>query len=272
VSRRWQRPAVIALVHTKSHRHHSSSASIRCVIFDSRGTARKNFKSLSTAIANISSHGLLKRDFHSEALGLASPKSNGRRLNGAERDIVLTDALIRLLYQLYYGKVDPKRLDRSWNFERKAPAGNTAQRISDALDSGRLDTIIAAATPGGSNYERLRSALRTYRAYAAKGGWLIVTSGGAIKPGDQNPAVAAIRQRLQITGEHLGASAGPADLYDNELIDAVGRFQARHGLDVDGVLGPATISAMNVSAKARVQPIRVNFERARWVLRSLKGE
>jgi L,D-transpeptidase YcbB len=232
----------------------------------------KNFTALSAAIADIASHGLLMRDFHPEVLGLVSPKSNDRRLTGAERDIVLTDALIRLLYQLYYGKVDPKRLDANWNFERNAPAGNTAERISAALDSGELKRIIAEITPNGSNYERLRAGLRSYRAYAAKGAWPIVAAGPAIKPGDQNPAVARIRQRLQITGEYTVASAGPTNLYDNALIEAVGRFQAKHGLDVDGVLGPATITAMNVSAKARVQQIRVNLERARWISRALKDK
>lgn len=232
----------------------------------------KNFRALSTAIAGIASHGLLMRDFHPEALGLASPKSNDRRLTGAEREIVLTDALIRLLYQLYYGKVDPKRFDSNWNFERKAPAGNTAQRISAALEADNLDAIIAEATPDGPNYERLRAGLRTYRVYVDKGAWPIVPAEGVIKPGDQNPAVAAIRQRLQITGEYTVTSAGPADLYDNALFEAVGRFQAKHGLDVDGILGPATIGAMNVSAKARVQQIRVNLERARWISRALKGE
>jgi murein L,D-transpeptidase YcbB/YkuD len=233
----------------------------------------KNFRALSTAIADIASHGLLMRDFHPEALGLASPKPNDRRLTGAEREIVLTDALIRLLYQLYYGKVDAKRFDANWNFERKAPAGNTAQRISAAFDSDSLDKIITEATPNGLNYERLRAGLRAYRTHAAKGAWPIVAAGGGvIKPGEQNPAVATIRQRLQITGEYIVTSDGPTDLYDNALIEAVGRFQAKHGIDVDGVLGPATISAMNVSAKARVQQIRVNLERARWISRALKDK
>ena len=235
-------------------------------------TNPKSFKALSTAIADVASHGLLIRDFHPEALGLASPRSGDRQLTGSERDIVLTDALIRLLYQLYYGKIDPKRFDANWNLERKAPAGNTAELISAALDAGDFTKIFALATPDGPNYERLRAALRTYRAYVAGGGWPTIADGPVLKPGDQDPRLEVVRKRLRVTGEFGASSAGPPDLYDNALVESVGRFQAKHGLDVDGVIGPATIRAMNVPAKARVDQIRVSLERARWITRALKGK
>jgi murein L,D-transpeptidase YcbB/YkuD len=50
---------------------------------------------------------------------------------------------------------------------------------------------------------------------------------------------------------------------------AVRSFQFRHGLDVDGVVGSATREAMNVSVEARIDQIRVNLERARWILREV---
>ena len=59
----------------------------------------------------------------------------------ADFDILLTDALVRLSYHLMFGKVDPERLDPSWNMSprhqwrgarRHHPAGT---RLRLALSS-----------------------------------------------------------------------------------------------------------------------------------------
>jgi murein L,D-transpeptidase YcbB/YkuD len=57
-----------------------------------------------------------------------------------------------------------------------------------------------------------------------------------------------------------------SDLYDPELAAAVMRFQERHELDVDGAVGPATRAALSVSVEERIDQIRVNLERQRWVM------
>ena len=76
---------------------------------------RDNALSLAAAVTDAPSDGLLVQDFHSGALGLASAQSTQRKLSAAERDIVLSDAFVRLLYQLHYGKVSPQRFDTNWN-------------------------------------------------------------------------------------------------------------------------------------------------------------
>ena len=49
------------------------------------------------------------------------------------------------------------------------------------------------------------------------------------------------------------------------LAEAVQRFQARHGLQPDGVLGKDTLAALNVPLAARVGQIALSLERLRWL-------
>jgi murein L,D-transpeptidase YcbB/YkuD len=76
-----------------------------------------------------------------------------------------------------------------------------------------------------------------------------------------------------MAGEAAASKASLSDtLYDATLEVAVKGFQERHGLTPDGVVGPATLAALNVPIGARIDQIRVNLERARWVMHELKGE
>jgi murein L,D-transpeptidase YcbB/YkuD len=59
-------------------------------------------------------------------------------------------------------------------------------------------------------------------------------------------------------------------LFDPDLADAVERFQARHGLDADGIVGSQTIDAMNVPVESRIDQLKANLERTRWVFRDLE--
>lgn len=230
-----------------------------------------NQLALTAGVANAPSDGLSVRDFHPDVVGLT--RRAVRDVSPAQREIILTDALVRLLYQLHRGKVSPQRLDKDWNLKRRLDSAGAEEIISEALDTGSLEALIAAARPQGANHQRLRAALRLYREYAQQGGWPTIPAGPVLKPGMQDPRVALLRERLSITGEWT-PSLGPdgTDTYDADLVEATRRFQAQHGIDVDGVIGPATLRALNVSAAARVDQIRVNLERSRWISRSLEGQ
>jgi murein L,D-transpeptidase YcbB/YkuD len=59
--------------------------------------------------------------------------------------------------------------------------------------------------------------------------------------------------------------------YDEKTVAGVKRFQARHGLAADGVIGRGTVSTMNVSVDTRIRQILINMERYRW-LNTSEGE
>src|SRR5262245_44272998 len=78
-------------------------------------------------------------------------------------------------------------------------------------------------------------AIRTYAAIVSSGGWPTVPAGERLRLGNRNPAVVPLRQRLAVAGD-LGENIGVSDIYDSYVEAAVRRFQARHGLAVDGLM------------------------------------
>ena len=80
-----------------------------------------------------------------------------------------------------------------------------------------------------------------------KGGQPSVPEGETLHPNTRDPRVPMIRKRLSVTGD-LKSENLTSDLYDEELVEAVKGFQARHGMAVDGLIGHHTIAAMDASA------------------------
>jgi murein L,D-transpeptidase YcbB/YkuD len=113
-----------------------------------------------------------------------------------------------------------------------------------------------------SLYLRLQNALELYLQIADEGGWPAVPAGPTIKPGDDGPRVAALARRLLVTGD-LDSWHDDDQHYNDELRDAVLRFQARHGLETDALVGKNTLVALNVPVERRIAQLRLNLERSR---------
>ncbi len=112
--------------------------------------------------------------------------------------------------------------------------------------------------------------IERYRAIVRAGGWPTVPEGPTLDPGSIDPRVDALRDRLLVTGDLVpGTSAGPR--YDPALVAALQRFQARHGLAVDGRVGPATLRALNVPATQRLEQLE-GAEREKRALARLLGD
>jgi murein L,D-transpeptidase YcbB/YkuD len=79
--------------------------------------------------------------------------------------------------------------------------------------------------------------------------------------------VATLRSRLEISLDLTATVKEERDLFDAGLNQAVLRFQERHGLIADGLVGPATLAALNVPASDRLRQIEMNMERWRWLPR-----
>lgn len=108
-----------------------------------------------------------------------------------------------------------------------------------------------------------------YEAIVAQGGWPAVPQVERLRLGNRNPAVPALRERLAVSGDIDPAAAGSGDVYDSYVEAAVRRFQARHGLTVDGVVRQQTLKALNVPAQVRLAQLRINVVRLRTLSNNL---
>jgi murein L,D-transpeptidase YcbB/YkuD len=230
------------------------------------------------AIRNSTRDGLTPADYHLAALerlrrGPAGGKNSAAPAEAAaDFDLLLTDALVRLGYHLAFGKVDPEALDPDWNMRREIEPHDAVARLDAAIRNGRIDALLESLRPSQPVYARLVDALQRYRKIAARGGWREVPPGQTLKPGMTDARVVALRERLLAGGDPPQDIAAGSSLYDAPLEVAVRRFQRLHGLTEDGVAGKATLAAMNIPVERRIEQIRANLERARWVLHDLPSE
>src|SRR5262245_37708226 len=218
---------------------------------------------LTGAIRDAEADGLDPADYHLEAIERLRRDAAG----SVDLDLVLTDALVRLGYHVLFGKVDPEELDPDWNFAREIPGFDPAAELQRVIDSPDLRKAVDDAKQQHALYAGLKSALARYRAIAKSGGWGEVPPGPTLRAGEAGPRVKALRARLTASDDLSSAPA--SDAYDDELAAAVGRFQARHGLTPDGAAGARTVAEMNVPVEARIAQLRVNLERARWLLHDI---
>jgi murein L,D-transpeptidase YcbB/YkuD len=235
----------------------------------------KNVNDLLNELGNIEEDGLNPEDYHLsillvQKLYLEQSESPEPSLL-ADYDILLTDSLIRLTYHLYFGKVEPESLHPDWNMTRKINDTDPVENIQRTLRSAQLADALKRIRPQLKSYNLMRTALKKYRESQEAGGWEAVPEGPTLKPGITDERIPIIRKRLAITGHFEGTNT-KSDHFDEELEKAVVRFQKSHRLVADGAVGKNTYKALNVPVKRKIDQIRVNLERSRWISRNIPEE
>ncbi|UYG04980.1 L,D-transpeptidase family protein [Halomonas sp. LR3S48] len=237
-----------------------------------------------SALHTLESDGLHPRDYRPDELRNRhrAVYEDGADIEAqAQYDLFATRQLLLSLDHLQRGKVDPESLDTGWEVP-VAPPDYSLEAVSSAVDQQRFEALIGEVRPDFIPYQRLRSGLARYRNIEKLGGWpRLPERERALRPGDVDEDVPLLRERLAVVGEleiliadndiFPGGEFEAPDprLYDASLEAAVKRFQRRHLLEADGVIGRQTLAALNVPVERRIDQIRLNMERARWLLHGL---
>lgn len=226
--------------------------------------------SLGDALSDIWIDGLTPGDFQFEEIvgHLQSHRPASLPIAEAVRaDMLLTEAFLRAVYNLYFGKADPERLDPNINFTRSYEGDDPVPFLLESIAKGRIGEAFDWARPKNTRYQWLRQGMALYRQYQSAGGWDPIPTGSVLKPGVTDLRVAMLRKRLAVTGDLPADSLemGNARFFDEALKYALEHFQKRHGIDADGIAGADTLKVMNVPVQDRIDQIRVNLERWRWI-------
>jgi murein L,D-transpeptidase YcbB/YkuD len=220
---------------------------------------------LTQAVHRAAEHGLDPRDYHLDAIENLRRSGQLDASTPAELvdlELLASDAFLVFGSHLHHGRVNPETVDPEWLANRRSAAMHAV--LADAVTSARIEATLMSLAPHQPRYRRMVAAASQLRATALAGGWPEVPVGPKLEIGDSGGRVDALRARL-VASADLIAGVGQAGDFDEPLAEAVRRFQSRHGLDVDGVVGAATIAALNVSAAERLRQVEVNLERWRWL-------
>lgn len=221
--------------------------------------------SLLAAIEEVIDDGLRPEDYHLEALRSAlAPETGTDPERSAELDLLLSDAFLVLASHLNHGRVNPESIEAEWlALRRQTDPVPALERAAVGEDPALL---LDGMRPRYARYAALRRAFAGLRAVVDAGGWRVVPAGDPLEEGSEGDRVLALRARLVGSGDlDPDPPVGDPARFDAALGDAVRRFQTRHGLEPDGVVGQGTLAELVVPAAARLEQLRVNLERWRWL-------
>jgi len=235
--------------------------------------------SLIAGIRNSYRDGLHPEDYHLEAIEniLSTIRDRQRRnqplnhLRLVDLDLLLTDAFLVLGSHFFGGRVDPVTLDPDWHPSRREIDLGTV--LHDALANQRIQHSLKNLLPRHPDYFRLRESLAYYRTVKDDGGWPLIPEGPTMRKGDTGERIKALHKRLVLAGDYSEESLSDEhifdDTFDGTLEQAVIRFQKRHGLGTDGLVGRETLAQLNTYVEQRLQQVLLNMERWRWLPQSL---
>jgi L,D-transpeptidase YcbB len=225
------------------------------------------------AIRRLDEDGLTPADYHLAAIESLVAATSKAPSADAEADlqVLLTDAVAALVDHVRYGKVLPVTLDPRWNVDPRVGTPALETTLAELAAAAAPAQAIDSLKPTHFIYAGLKKELGRLREVSKAGGWPIVPPGAALKPGARDARVILIRKRLAATGELPASAPLDNEAYDADVAAAVKVFQERNRFTADGTIGKTTLDALNVSVASRIDQVRINLERARWVVGGLSN-
>jgi L,D-transpeptidase YcbB len=184
-------------------------------------------------------------------------------------------------------------------------AKDSKDLLTKAIEQNDLSVAFKEIDFNFPNADKLVLAINNLQTISANGGYTKVPEIKSLRLGDNSEVVKFLRKRLlqsndlkktcenSISVENVvtnttsvqnqenastnGIIEKPAvvsceDNFDEDLKTAVISFQKNHGLYADGIVGTQTQRFLNVTADEKIETIRLNLERMRWLPRDLGQE
>ena len=205
--------------------------------------------------------GLRSTDYEA---GLWAARMSDLRHEAAQArfDVAMTAAFVRYAYDVRHGRVSAQSMNFDYE-DSTTDAIYLPELVNRAATSADPASVIASAEPSNPEYGRLIGALANYRRIAATTDEPVpvVTK---LKAGDDYAGLPQLTAKLRLYGDLAADAKVEGTKYDGAIVDAVKKFQSRHGLEPDGVVAKGTFTQLNVPASQRVKQIEIALERVRW--------
>lgn len=217
-------------------------------------------------LSQAATHGLNPERYHLhtlQTLGMMRGRDIAERTQvQASLELLLSSAIMRYAADMQSGSVS-----RQWNTGTD-PLNASMQQATliDIAQANDVQKAMESLAPNNPSYVALTKALAKYKAVGAQGGWPEFPAGAKLKPGAVDTRVESLRQILIAQGDMAQPAASPAKtIYDTATVEGVKRFQERHGIEPDGIIGAATQAALNKTPSDAIAQIELTLERMRWM-------
>ncbi len=231
--------------------------------------SKKDRKSILEQLSNSDEEGLNSADYNVNSLKQFEKKYiTLKDEERAKYDILLTHSFQEYISHMTSGQFNPKNLYKDWDLKKNAIDINGT--ITTMLKSDSLAYKIEQLKPNHVVYKSLKKALKIINSFP-KDDFTAIQLTNKIVLNDTNPSLIDIKKRL-IYWKDMQPKDSLSSIYDSETNEAMRKFQSRHGLAADGVIGKGTVAALNFSKRKRKEQILANLERWKWFPKELGEE
>ena len=236
---------------------------------DKAGRPTANARDALAVLGGAADDALNPDDYYEDLLGNLAPRieiTSSRVSDLARFDVALSAGMLRYLEDLHIGRVDPLTIGIRLT-ARRDPHDFPAL-LRSAMADQRVMALAAELRPPFAQYRLLRDMLAHYRSLA-RNPMLVAPPPftASVHPDEPFTGLGALYHELVALGDLPVDTPVPREpgRYQGVLVEGVKRFQIRHGLEADGVLGKNTIAALRVPQTWRVRQIELALERLRWL-------
>ncbi|WP_051661095.1 L,D-transpeptidase family protein [Bosea sp. 117] len=188
---------------------------------------------------------------------VAAPSTGASDVTLAETELRMAAATLTYARHLQSGRFDPSRISAGVTPLRTPP--DPAKVLQDVSGAADPRAVLTSYAPQYEGYGRLKAKLAELRAEVGSVPPPQVPQGRVLRPNMDDPRVPLLRTRLGVQGDVDSMT------YDHDLVEAVKQFQEKLDQPANGIIGKATIAALNDTGEARISDIVANMERWRWL-------
>jgi L,D-transpeptidase YcbB len=242
------------------------------LIWFGEGRSEKNLNDVLQVLSNAAEDGLNPVSYDADQLRYYAEQAAGLEQNDIQQraayDLAISISILRYMHDVHFGRIDPQSFNYPPQFGAKR-ALNSPLLLKQHIDSEAVSELPLAAAPKARQYALLRSELVKYRQASSYEPANKLVFPKALHPGDSDPQMPELRQRLrdmgELSAEDMEKVKENETVYDEASVSAISRLQQQQGLQSDGLIGKQTLALINQTPKEKIALIELALERLRWM-------